>query len=69
MRVKSGGRVIGYKGGYTGPETRPQFGIDGLIRGTLFMNEPFENGASINPDDFCQLAIEGEMAIRVGKNC
>lgn len=69
MRVKSGNRVVGYKGGYTGPGTRSQFGIDGPIRGPLFMNESSKNGASINPDDFCQLEIQGEMSIRVDKNC
>ena len=68
LRVGSGERVIGYKVGCTGPGTRAQFGMDGPIRGTLFEDEALSNGAHINPDEFCQLAIEGEMAVKVGEN-
>ena len=68
IRIEAGERVIGYKVGYTGPGTRAQFGMDGPIRGTLFAEEALLNKASINPNKFCQLAIEGEMAIRVGEN-
>ena len=42
--------------------------MDGPIRGTLFAGEAQLNKASINPNEFCQLAIEGEMAISVGEN-
>ena len=69
LRVGSGERVIGYKVGCTGPGTRAQFGMDGPIRGTLFEDEALTNGVYINPDEFCQLAIEGEMAVKVGENC
>ena len=68
IRIESGERVIGYKVGCTGPGTRTQFGMDGPIRGTLFAGEAQLNKASINPNEFCQLAIEGEMAISVGEN-
>lgn len=65
LRVASGERVIGYKVGCTGPGTRAQFGMDGPIRGTLFEDEARRNGARLDPDAFCQLAIEGEMALRI----
>ena len=68
IRVKAGERVIGYKVGCTGPGTKAQFGMEGPIRGTLFGDEAFRNSAVINPNEFCQLAIEGEMAVKVGKD-
>ena len=68
IRVQNGERVIGYKVGCTGPGTKSQFGMDGPIRGTLFASETRQNGVSLNPDEFCNLAIEGEMAIRIGEN-
>ena len=68
IRIESGEHVIGYKVGCTGPGTRTQFGMDGPIRGTLFAGEALTNKANINPNEFCQLAIEGEMAISVGEN-
>lgn len=69
LRVNSGEHVIGYKVGCTGPGTRTQFGMNGPIRGTLFKDEALINEVCINPDEFCQLAIEGEMAIKVGGGC
>ena len=68
IRIESGERVIGYKVGCTGPGTRTQFGMDGPIRGTLFAGEALLNKTSINPNEFCQLAIEGEMAISAVMN-
>ena len=68
LRVKSGERVIGYKVGCTGPSTRTQFGMDGPIRGTLFADEALQNGAFIDPDQFRHLAIEGEMAVKIGED-
>jgi len=68
IRVQSGEQVIGYKVGCTGPGTKAQFGMGGPIRGTLFAGEVRQNGVSLNPDEFCQLAIEGEMAIRISEN-
>ena len=67
LRVDAGENVIGYKVGCTGPGTKAQFGIIGPIRGTLFENEAHRNNAVINPNEFCQLAIEGEMAVKVGE--
>ena len=68
LRVEAGESVIGYKVGCTGPGTKAQFGMNGPIRGTLFEDEARQNNAVINPNEFCQLAIEGEMAVKVGED-
>ncbi|MDC0955321.1 hypothetical protein OAR83_02350 [Alphaproteobacteria bacterium] len=68
IRVEAGKSVIGYKVGCTGPGTKAQFGINGPIRGTLFEDEARQNNAVINPDEFCQLAIEAEMAVKVDED-
>jgi 2-keto-4-pentenoate hydratase len=68
LRVEAGERVIGYKVGCTGPGTKAQFGMNGPIRGTLFQDEAHQNNAVINPNEFCQLAIEGEMAVKVDED-
>ena len=68
LRVEAGERIIGYKVGCTGPGTKDQFGINGPIRGTLFEDEARQNNAVINPNEFCQLAIEGEMAVKVDED-
>jgi 2-keto-4-pentenoate hydratase len=68
LRVEAGERIIGYKVGCTGPGTKAQFGINGPIRGTLFEDEARQNNAVINPNEFCQLAIEAEMAVKVDED-
>jgi 2-keto-4-pentenoate hydratase len=67
-RVEDGDGVTGYKIGCTGPVTTAQFGIDCPIRGTLFREEVLQTGSSLNSNKFCQLAVEGEMAIRIGSD-
>ena len=68
LRIADGERVIGYKVGCTGPGTTEQFGMDGPIRGTLFADEVLNTGVTLDPDAFYQLAIEGEMAVRLGED-
>lgn len=68
LRVQDGERVIGYKVGCTGPGTTKLFGMKGPIRGILFDKEVLENGVKVNPNSFCNLSIEAEMAIKVGEN-
>tara|TARA_B100000767_G_scaffold214603_1_gene202057 strand:+ start:110 stop:883 length:774 start_codon:yes stop_codon:yes gene_type:complete len=68
LRVEAGESVIGYKVGCTGPGTKAQFGINGPIRGTLFEDEALRNNTVINPNKFCHLAIEGEMAVKVDED-
>jgi 2-keto-4-pentenoate hydratase len=67
LRVQEGERVVGYKVGCTGSGTIKLFGMKGPIRGTLFEKEVLENGVKLDPNSFCNLAIEAEMAIKVGE--
>ena len=66
LRIAAGDRLIGYKVGCTGPGTVQQFGMQGPIRGCLFESEVRRHGDTLNFDDFAGLAIEGEMAVRIG---
>jgi 2-keto-4-pentenoate hydratase len=66
LRVASGDRLIGYKIGCTGPGISQQFGMQGPIRGRLFESEVRRHGEAMSFDDFAHLAVEGEMAVRIG---
>lgn len=66
LRMSAGDRLIGYKVGCTGAGTVQQFGMQGPIRGCLFESEIRRHGDTLNSADFSGLAIEGEMAVRVG---
>ena len=68
LRVKEGETVIGYKVGCTGPGTTKLFDMQGPIRGTLFESEFHECGVELCANNFYNLAIEAEMAIKIGKN-
>ena len=68
LRVKEGEAVIGYKVGCTGPGTMKLFDMQGPIRGTLFESEFHECGVELRANNFYNLAIEAEMAIKIGKN-
>ena len=66
LRVAAGDRVIGYKVGCTGAGTVQQFGMAGPIRGCLFESEVRPYQETLDNHDFANLAIEGEMALRIG---
>ena len=68
LRVAAGDSVIGYKVGCTGPGTTAQFGMAGPIRGYLYASEVRRTGVTLDPAVFAQLAIEGEMAVRIGED-
>lgn len=68
LRLAAGDRLAGYKVGCTGPGTVQQFGMRGPIRGCLFASEVRENDAGLAFDAFASLAIEGEMAVRIGSD-
>ena len=59
-------RVVGYKVGCTGPGTRAQFGLDGPIRGLVYDTELHPSGSAISSSAYADLAIEGELAVRLG---
>jgi len=67
MRLAEGDTLAGYKVVCTGPRVRAQFGMDGPIRGCLFSSELHPNGARLAYGAFANLAIEGELAVRVGE--
>jgi 2-keto-4-pentenoate hydratase len=66
LRVAAGDRIIGYKVGCTGPGTVAQFGMEGPIRGYLYESEIRRTGDKLDSAGFAHLAIEGEMALRIG---
>jgi 2-keto-4-pentenoate hydratase len=66
LRVAAGDSVIGYKVGCTGPGTVAQFGVEGPIRGYLYKSEIRHTGDELDMTAFAHLAIEGEMALRIG---
>ena len=67
LRVQEAERVVGYKVGCTGPGTTKLFGMKEPIRGTLFDKKVLENGVNLDLNSFCNLAVEAEMAIKVGE--
>ena len=60
-------RVTGYKVGCTGPGTRVQFGLDGPVRGLLYDTELHACGSELSHGSYANLAIEGELAVRLGE--
>lgn len=66
LRTGAGDEVAGYKVGCTGPGTVEQFGMEGPIRGCLFRSELRRSGDTIHAARHANLAIEGEMAFRIG---
>lgn len=66
LRTGDGDVVIGYKVGCTGPGTIEQFGMEGPVRGCLFRSELHRSGDIIDAHAHAGLAIEGEMALRIG---
>ena len=66
LRVAEGESVAGYKVGATGPGTRRQFGMDGPIRGFLYDTELHPSGSTLSHASYANLAVEGELAVRLG---
>jgi 2-keto-4-pentenoate hydratase len=66
LRVSAGDCLVGYKVGCTGPGTVQQFGMEGPIRGCLFESEVRKDRYPVTGNEFANLAIEGEMAVRIG---
>lgn len=66
LRIAAGDCLAGYKVGCTGPGTVQQFGMEGPIRGCLFESEIRKHRYPVIGNEFANLAIEGEMAVRIG---
>jgi 2-keto-4-pentenoate hydratase len=66
LRVAEGESVAGHKVGATGPGTRRQFGMDGPVRGFLYDTELHPSGSTLSHASYANLAVEGELAVRLG---
>jgi 2-keto-4-pentenoate hydratase len=68
LRCEAGDAVAGYKVGCIGSGVVEQFGMSGPIHARLFRSEIKNSGETLQYNAFSNLAIEGEMAIRIGAN-
>jgi 2-keto-4-pentenoate hydratase len=66
LRGAEGEPVVGYKVGATGAGVREQFGMDGPVRGFVYGTELYPSGAELSHASYANLAIEGELAVRLG---
>ena len=63
MRVLRGEAVAGYKIGCVSAAVRRQLGTEHAVFGHLFASEIRASPAKLSADEFCCLAIEGELAL------
>jgi 2-keto-4-pentenoate hydratase len=68
LRCAAGDAVVGYKVGCIGSGVVEQFGMSGPIHARLFRSEVRNSGEQLQYDAYANLAIEGEMAVRIGRN-
>ena len=66
LRATEGEPVVGYKVGCTGANVREQFGMDGPIRGFVYETELHPSGVELSHASYANLAVEGELAVRLG---
>ena len=66
-RIESGESVIGYKVGCTSKAIRTQFGLNEPINGKMFQPRIYNEGVTLNLDDYIDCAIEPEMVLKIGK--
>jgi 2-keto-4-pentenoate hydratase len=68
LREQRGERVIGYKVGCTSPAVQQQLGIDQPIFARIFDTGCFPCGARLSYRCYANLAVEGELAVRLGQD-
>lgn len=68
LREERGEKVIGYKVGCTSPAVQQQLGIDQPIFARIFDSGCHPCGARLSHACFANLAIEGELAVRLGRD-
>jgi 2-keto-4-pentenoate hydratase len=68
LRCAAGDAIAGYKVGCVGPGVVEQFGVSGPIHARLFRSEIRNSGETLQYSAYANLAIEGEMAVRIGTN-
>src|SRR5262249_21761527 len=68
LRERRGERVIGYKIGCISPAIQAQLGADQPIFGRVFDTGCFPSRSRLSHARFADLAIEGELAIRLDRD-
>jgi 2-keto-4-pentenoate hydratase len=68
LREQRGENVIGYKVGCTSPAVQQQLGIGEPIFARIFDTGCFPCGAKLSYRCYANLAMEGELAVRLGQN-
>lgn len=66
LRCAAGDGIAGYKVGCIGRGVVEQFGMSGPIHARLFQSELHKSGDTLRHGAYANLAIEGEMAVRIG---
>lgn len=67
LRIDRGDRIVGYKVGCTSPTIRAQLGIKHCVTGRLYKSEQHVSGACLKRGNYSNLAIEGELAVILGR--
>jgi 2-keto-4-pentenoate hydratase len=65
LREQRGEKVIGYKVGCTSPAVQQQLGIGEPVFARIFDTGCFASGATLSCKRFANLAVEGEVAVRL----
>ena len=65
LRIERGEILVGFKVGCTSPVIRKQLGIDHCIFGRLYESEKFRTVSTLSRKSYCNLAIEGELAVEL----
>jgi len=68
LREERGEKVIGYKIGCTSRAIQAQLGVNEPIFGRLFDKGCFRSGMRLSCSRFANLAVEGEVAVRLAKD-
>jgi 2-keto-4-pentenoate hydratase len=68
LRERRGEKVIGYKVGCTSRPIQAQLGVNDPIFGRLFDTECQPSGAHLSSSRYANLAVEGEMAVRLSQD-
>jgi 2-keto-4-pentenoate hydratase len=68
LREQRGESVIGYKVGCTSRPIQVQLGVKEPIFGALFDSECHPNGVHLSSARYANLAVEGELAVRLSKD-
>ena len=68
LRERRGEKVIGYKIGCVSRVVQEQLGIDQPIFGRIFDTGCFRSGVHLSYSQYANLAVEGELAIRLAED-